>query len=87
MDQFIHFLVRTVVVVGNLILLDIEYWEILIERCRNQAKLFSCSWRKLVDASFVTSISYSFVSFYCRLAFLTGIYAEYSLQNRFNLVL
>ena len=29
------------------------------------------------------SISYSFVSFFSRFAFLTGVYVEYSLQNRF----
>ena len=29
------------------------------------------------------SISYSFVSFFRRFAFLTGVYVEYSLQNRF----
>ena len=29
------------------------------------------------------SISYNFVSFFRRFAFLTGVYVEYSLQNRF----
>ena len=40
--------------------------------------------RQLGLSTSVTSISYSFVSFLCRLALLKGVYAENLVQNRFG---
>ena len=50
--------------------------------CCSQCNEFS--FLVLALSTSVTSISYSFVSFFRGLAFLTGVYAAYSLQNRFG---